>query len=321
MAEPTNNQPAHAFNAASIGDDTHPALLHQWSGDIWLHDGSLNTAVTPADANSYGYAASKIKATSHSTGYANSTANVVNRTRPNGTTGLSSSLTVEVTNMDSSPSTTPVRTQAHLVQRKGHPRASPTRSEAASGPTREWHDRHQPLQQQLFDVYQCPHRVYRVPRPRQQQLWAPRPHHAVKVENLSAKGIAKLNIVLAALPRLLKPRPTPIIICPGHDLQKRDNGHVTTAANTAQTTGSHGLPRQPPTRQTTLPSTLQHGPPPPYQPPTASGHALQPLVHGHHRHISLNPPQPQSKVFSDGTTDSNGTTEYNNFGHANFLPS
>src|SRR5512132_2163617 len=299
---------AAATSTASRTPNRPKPFLHKNSGSIWFHNGRSFTAASTSDAYTNSHAATGLSTTANTHSLAASTAMVANATLPDGTTDDTATAVADsLITLVPPPTTTMARPTTSLARAPTPPRQrqppvssghgqSQHQATSGSGQTPEWHDR---LQQppEWHDGHQRPQQWHDRPHPAghtitvhqlslQELLQRPQ-RPLLTIESITPKTIAKLNILLAALPRLLprQRRHLASTMKHGHSQHRHQSGHAAQAQNeqlTASVTNTAATPslNQPwpqlyaiPTASTQsigITDAFLHQPWPPTATPTAS---------------------------------------------------
>src|SRR5512132_542441 len=232
---------AAATSTASRTPNRPKPFLHKNSGSIWFHNGRSFTAASTSDAYTNSHAATGLSTTANTHSLAASTAMVANATLPNGTTDDTATAVADsLIKLVPPPTTTMARPTTSLARAPTPPRQRQPQVSSGSGQTPEWHDQHRRLPE-WHDGHQRP------------QQWHDRQHQAgntitvhqlglqellqrpqrplLTIESITPKTIAKLNILLAALPRLLprQRRHLASTMKHGHSQHRHQSGHAAQA--------------------------------------------------------------------------------------------
>src|SRR5512132_389480 len=234
---------AATTSTASRTPNRPKPFLHKNSGFIWFHNGRSFTAASTSDANTNSHAATGLSTTANTHSLTTSTAMVANATLPNGTTDDTATAVADSLNkLVPPPTKTMARPTTSLARAPTPPRQRQPQASSESGQAPEWHDRHLRLPewhdrlqrpQQWHDRQHSAGNTITIRQLGLQELLQRPQRPLLTIESLTPKTIAKLNILLAALPRLLprQRRHLASTMKHGHSQHRHQSGHAAHAQN------------------------------------------------------------------------------------------
>src|SRR5512132_400219 len=224
---------AATTSTASRTPNRPKPFLHKNSGSIWFQNGRSFTAASTSDANTNGHAATGLNTTANTHSLAASTAMVANATLPNGTTDDAATAVADsLIKLVPPPTTTMARPTTSLARAPTPPRQRQPQVSSGSGQTPEWHDRHR-RPKQWHDRQHSAGNAITIRQLGLHELLQRPQRPLLTIESITPKTIAKLNILLAALPRLLprQRRHLASAMKHGHSQHRHQSGHAAQAQN------------------------------------------------------------------------------------------